>query len=46
VINRIFKASGLNDLEQIEDAPEYDPEVVLTAELVDAYMRGRATATR
>ena len=46
VINRIFKASGLNDLEQIEDAPEYDPKVVLTADLVDAYMRGRATAAR
>ena len=24
-INRIFKACGLNDLEQLEDAPEYDP---------------------
>jgi quercetin dioxygenase-like cupin family protein len=46
VINRIFKASGLNDLEQIEDAPEYDPAVVLTAERVEAYMRGRATAAR
>src|SRR5688572_28191556 len=46
VTNRIFKASGLNDLEQIEDAPEYDPQVVLTADLVDAYMRGRATAAR
>ena len=46
VINRIFKASGLNDLEQIEDAPEYDPAVVLTAERVEAYLRGRATANR
>ncbi len=26
-INRIFKQCGLNDLEQIEDAPEYDPGV-------------------
>jgi hypothetical protein len=33
--NRIYKACGLNDLEQIEDAPEYDPKVVLTAELVE-----------
>jgi len=45
-INRIFKASGLNDLEQLEDAPEYDPTVVLTAELVEAYLRARAPATR
>src|SRR6187401_3438828 len=43
-INRIFKASGLNDLEQIEDAPEYDPEVVLTADLVQTYLRSRAAA--
>ena len=41
IINRIFKACGLNDLEQIEDAPEYDPSVELNAELVDAYLRGR-----
>jgi quercetin dioxygenase-like cupin family protein len=38
-INRIYKNSGLNDLEQIEDAPEYDPNVVLTAELVKQYLR-------
>src|SRR5258705_13655864 len=37
-INRIYKNSGLNDLEQIEDAPEYDPNVVLTAELVRDYI--------
>ncbi len=37
-INRIYKNSGLNDLEQIEDAPEYDPKVVLTAELVKRYL--------
>ena len=43
-INRIFKASGLNDLEQLEDAPEYDPEVVLTADLVQSYLRSRAAA--
>ena len=39
-INRIFKNSGLNDLEQIEPAPEYDPDVTLTAEVVRAYVRG------
>ena len=37
-INRIYKNSGLNDLEQLEDAPEYDPKVVLTAELVGKYI--------
>ena len=41
-INRIFKASGLNDLEQLEDAPEYDPAVTLTAEIVASYLRPRA----
>ncbi len=39
-INRIFSQMGLNDLEQIEDAPEYDPKVVLTAEIVREYLRG------
>ena len=38
--NRIYKNSGLNDLVQIEDAPEYDPSVVLTAELMRAYLEG------
>ena len=37
-INRIYKNSGLNDLEQLEDAPEYDPSVVLTAETVRKYI--------
>ena len=37
--NRIYKACGLNDLEQLEDAPEYDPKVVLTAELVEKFLR-------
>ena len=40
-INRIFKHCGLNDLEQLEDAPEYDPKVVLTAERVQQYLAGR-----
>jgi quercetin dioxygenase-like cupin family protein len=38
-INRIFKHSGLNDLEQIENAPEYDPGVTLTPELVREFLR-------
>lgn len=43
-INRIFKHSGLNDLEQMEDAPEYDPSVTLDAERVLAYLRGKREA--
>jgi gentisate 1,2-dioxygenase len=39
-INRIFKHCGLNDLEQIEDAPEYRPGLELTAAIVRALMRG------
>ena len=37
-INRIYKYCGLNDLEQIEDAPEYDPNVVLDASIVEQYL--------
>src|SRR5229473_3267391 len=40
-INRIYKYCGLNDLEQIEDAPEYDAKIVLTAELVEKYLKRR-----
>jgi quercetin dioxygenase-like cupin family protein len=39
-INRIFKHCGLNDLEQIEDAPEYRAGLELTAEIVRALVRG------
>jgi quercetin dioxygenase-like cupin family protein len=45
-INRIFKNSGLNDLEQIEPAPEYDPEVKLTADVMREYLRGERKSTR
>ena len=38
--NRIYKQVGLNDLQQFEDAPEYDPNVVLTDEIVRQYIRG------
>ncbi len=37
-INRVYKNSGLNDLEQIEDAPEFDAKVVLTAEVIKRYL--------
>jgi quercetin dioxygenase-like cupin family protein len=40
-INRIYKASGLNDLEQLEDAPEYEPGVELSAARVAQYLRAR-----
>ncbi len=41
VINRIYKQCGLNDLEQLEDAPEYDSSVVLNGALVEQYIRRR-----
>jgi quercetin dioxygenase-like cupin family protein len=37
---RIFRQMGLNTLDQMEDAPEYDPKVVLTSEIVRQYLRG------
>lgn len=39
-INRIFKHCGLNDLEQLEDAPEYQPDFELTPEFVRSLLRG------
>jgi len=44
VINRIYKACGLNDLEQIENAPEYVPNTVVTPELVEKFLRTREKA--
>jgi len=43
--NRIYKQVGLNDLEQLEDAPEYDAKVVLTAELVAQYLKRKVKET-
>jgi len=40
-INRIYQKFGLNDLEQLDNAPEYSPSVKLTAELVAQYMTGK-----
>jgi Cupin domain. len=42
VVNRIYKACGLNDLEQLENAPEYVPNTVVTPELVESFLRGKA----
>ena len=39
--NRIFKQCGLNDLEQIEDAPEYRPGVILTVDQVRSLLRSK-----
>ena len=44
-INRVYRHCGLNDMEQIEDAPEYQPGVVLTAELVNRYVNHPAEST-
>jgi quercetin dioxygenase-like cupin family protein len=38
-INRIFKYCGLNDLEQIENAPEFDPSVTLDGQTILKYLR-------
>jgi quercetin dioxygenase-like cupin family protein len=40
-INRIYRKFGLNDLEQLENAPEYDPDVVLNAQVIEQYMKKR-----
>src|SRR5436190_21005773 len=42
--NRIYKNCGLNDLEQIEDAPEYRANFVLTAEEVKKLLAVRVPA--
>jgi quercetin dioxygenase-like cupin family protein len=42
-INRIYKYCGLNDLEQIENAPEYDPSVKLNADVVHTYLTRKPT---
>jgi len=39
--NRIYKYCGLNDLEQLEDAPEYDSKVALDADLIKQYLAGK-----
>ncbi|HWD22158.1 MAG TPA: hypothetical protein VG591_03410, partial [Burkholderiales bacterium] len=42
--NRIYKACGLNDLEQLEDAPEYAPDTVVTPDLVERFLKSKVTA--
>jgi quercetin dioxygenase-like cupin family protein len=45
VVNRIYKACGLNDLEQLENAPEYVPNTVVTPELVEMFLKKKEKAT-
>ena len=41
-INRIYNKFGLNDLEQLENAAEYEPGVVLTAEKIEQYLKKKS----
>lgn len=43
-INRIYQKFGLNDLEQLEDAPEYKPGVIVTPELVKQFLTKKTSA--
>ena len=43
-INRIYKACGLNDLEQLEDAPEYAPDTAVTPEFVERFLKSKVAA--
>ena len=43
ITNRIYRKSGLNDLEQLETAPEYDPNEKLTAEKLKRYLQAKAS---
>ena len=45
VVNRIYKACGLNDLEQLENAPEYLPNTVVTPGLVEMFLKKKEKAT-
>jgi quercetin dioxygenase-like cupin family protein len=42
--NRIYKACGLNDLEQLENAPEYVEGTQVTEELVRQFLRAKEKA--
>jgi len=46
ITNRIYRKSGLNDLEQIENAPEYDPDEQLTAEKLKRYLQPKSVPSR
>ena len=40
--NRIFKYCGLNDMEQLDNAPEYDPSITLDAQAILKYLKSKA----
>ena len=40
-INRIYNKFGLNDLEQLENAPEYQAGVELTTEKIDQFLKSK-----
>ena len=42
--NRIYKNSGLNDLQQIEDAPEYEAGAKLDGEIIKKYLVPKTAA--
>jgi quercetin dioxygenase-like cupin family protein len=42
--NRIYKACGLNDLEQLENAPEYVEGLQVTEELVEKFLKAKVIA--
>ena len=44
-INRIYNKFGLNDLEQLENAPEYQAGVALTTEKIDQYLNAKVLST-
>jgi quercetin dioxygenase-like cupin family protein len=46
ITNRIYKQCGLNDLEQLETAPEYDPKEQLTAERLRRYLEAPIAGAR
>jgi len=42
----VYRKCGLNDLVQLDDAPEYRPGVVVTPELVLEFLRPLAEVPR
>jgi len=46
VTNRIYRHCGLNDLEQLETAPEYQPDETLTADKVRDYVESARRTTK
>jgi mannose-6-phosphate isomerase-like protein (cupin superfamily) len=45
-VNRVYRKCGLNDLVQLEDAPEYRPGVTVTPDMVEDFLRPRSPGAR